>query len=218
MQSGGVFLSLQQIILDLNRLAQSLLKSICSGGLSIDPRSLDEHLVRIHHDLLHLITTSLVNRPVLSANDMDRIMEFNEATCIATLLCAKTINRRKFSSPHSRVVIHRLAGSLALIHEILSFREYVDVHISEARFVFLLWIYFMGGMAASADEMDFFTDGVSYLFSHARHSPWIGIGGDLRYQSWEEVKSLLSKIVWLPLVHEEPGKAIWESVMAGGLA
>ena len=76
----------------------------------------------------------------------------------------------------------------------------------------------MGGMAASADEMDFFTDGVSYLFSHARHSPWIGIGGDLRYQSWEEVKSLLSKIVWLPLVHEEPGKAIWESVMAGGLA
>ena len=94
----------------------------------------------------------------------------------------------------------------------------MDVHISEARFSFLLWIYFMGGMAASADEMDFFTDGVSYLFSHARSSSAIGIGGDLRYQSWEEVKSLLSKIVWLPLVHDEPGKAIWELVMAGGLA
>ena len=80
MESGGVFFSLQKVILDLNHLARGLSKSICSGRISIDPRFLDEHLVRIHHDLLHLITTSLVTRPALSANDMDRIMEFNEAT------------------------------------------------------------------------------------------------------------------------------------------
>ena len=75
----------------------------------------------------------------------------------------------------------------------------------------------MGGMAARAVEMDFFIGGLSYLISQ-RHSKGIEIGGGLRCQSWDEVKFLLGKIVWLPLVHDEPGKVIWELVMIGGFA
>lgn len=219
MQAGGVSASLQSVILDLTRLAQGLSQSICGDRVLIDPRLLDEHLVQIHHDLLGLITTSLVSQSTSPTDGINQDMELNEATSIAALLCAKAINRRKFSTPpHPRAVNHRLAASLAPIHEILSFTEYVDVHIPKARFDLLLWIYFMGGMAARAAEMDFFISGLSHLISHARHSKGTEIGGGLRCQSWDEVKFLLGKIVWLPLVHDEPGKVIWELVMIRGFA
>lgn len=220
MQAGGVSTSLQSVMLDLNRLAQGLSQSICDDHVPIDPRALDENLVQIHHSLLALITNSSGSQSTISPTDgINRDMEFNEAASIATLLCAKAINRRKSSTPpHPRAVMHRLTAALAPIHEILSFTEYVDVHVPEARFDLLLWIYFMGGMAARASEMDFFIDGLSYLMSHARHSKGIEIGADLRCQSWDEVKFQLGKIVWLPLVHDEPGKAIWELVMIRGFA
>lgn len=218
-QAAGVSASLQSVILDLNCLAQGLSQSICGNHAPIDPRSLDEHLVQIHHDLLELITTSSMSQSISPTDGINQDMDFDEATSIAALLCAKAINRRKFSTPpRPRAVVHRLATSLAPIHEILSFTEYMDVHISEAHFDLLLWIYFMGGMAARAAEVDFFIDGLSCLISHARHSKGLEVGGGLRCQSWDEVKFLLGKIVWLPLVHDETGKMIWDLVTIRGFA
>ncbi|XMA13018.1 hypothetical protein WAI453_005809 [Rhynchosporium graminicola] len=51
----GLSAEMQYILQDLFRLSQTLCHAVSCGGTTIDPRSLDENIIHIHHEVLRLL-------------------------------------------------------------------------------------------------------------------------------------------------------------------
>jgi len=219
LDQSGVSPRLQSSFIDLDRLTHTLNHAITYKDIVIDPRSLDEDIVQIHHDILSLLI------PETSSQDSSHVESpvevLNEAAGIAALLYAKSITRPIYSIPkHPRPIVQRLISSLSQIDaggEILN-GDSSDTRFYSSRaltFVvpappatsFLIWVHFIGGLTSRGLEADFLADGIRRLISRCK------CDGDMWFESWEGLKIALCEILWFPLVHDEPGKRLWEMAM-----
>ena len=208
----------RSILLVLSRLSRTLCRAISCGGTLVDPRSLDEEIINIHHEILgYLAPISTSNRWPSSINSSTLINDLNEATAIAALLYAKSLSRGTGGIPtHPRPIIRRLVSLLSRIHK---YKLPKTLEISNLQSPYshptlfppqlLLWLHYMGGIAAHGSEAEFFADGLIRLFCQNGSS-----GVDLRSSSimpsWQDTKIMLDELLWFPMFYDRLGERLWK--------
>lgn len=204
LNNGSLSPRLRSIFLELDDLTRTLRDATYHKYISLDPRSFDEDIVQTHHDLLNLLLAHTIPTTTTPPD-----MDLNEAAGCAGLLYAKSLTRPVFStSTHSRKIINRLTISLSQVHGHCGSKEashicFPENSMSASYLTLIIWMYFMGGISARGAEIPFFINGLLAL------APRICDGKNVQYETWENVKGMLSETLWLPAVHDDLGRTFW---------
>jgi hypothetical protein len=162
---------------------QDLVRFTYAVNYAIDHRDVLFHPRAFDED------TVLLQRALLAFLDTETGVE--KACRIGALIYMKSIIREFPSTAiSSKRMVQRLKSSLTSISE--------DARIAPV----LLWLYFMGGIASQgSSERAWF---VAHLL---RMTFTIG-----RFPSWEGVKGVLKKVLWVEPILEKVCKMLWNEV------